>query len=409
MRDFEHRSGREQVEESGMAYANGRIINDADSHTMETQDWLAPYLEGDYKEMYTAVYSKREGGERITKMIDVAMARKADPEARAKASKDIISGDKGWLSFGGFDKDERVEALDWLGFSSQLIFPTFGLAAIGRAKSEDQAYAAARALNLAQIDFCSADSRMIAVAYAPLDNPERALDEARFSHGQGADAIMFSASPAGGRSPGHPVYDPFWQYLEDNRIPFMLHIGPGTRKPPEAYMNNGRERAADIHGGGENLRFPDFMTLWYAPQEFLTAMIYDGVFERFPKLRGGVIECGAGWVPEFLQMLDHGYHSFKKSDVYLQSMTMKPSELIRRAVRFTPFPKEDVGRMIQLAGPELFMFSSDYPHPEGTGDPLGLFEASLGDLDESVRDQFYRTNYDHMMFRSSEAYAIAAE
>ena len=233
-----------------MAYANGRIINDADSHTMETQDWLAPYLEGEYKEMYTGVYSKREGGERITKMIDVAMARKNDPQARAEASKDIISGAKGWMSFGGFDKQERVEALDWLGFSSQLIFPTFGLAAIGRAKSEDQAYAASRALNLAQIDFCNADSRMIAVAYAPLDNPDRALDEARFSHAKGAGAIMFAASPAGDRSPGHPVYDPFWQYLEDNQLPFMLHIGPGTRRPPEGYMNNGRERAADIHGGG---------------------------------------------------------------------------------------------------------------------------------------------------------------
>ena len=38
-----------------MTYANGRIINDADSHTMETQDWLAPYLEGEYKEKYTGV------------------------------------------------------------------------------------------------------------------------------------------------------------------------------------------------------------------------------------------------------------------------------------------------------------------------------------------------------------------
>ena len=220
---------------------------------------------------------------------------------------------------------------------------------------------------------------------------------------------MFSASPAGGRSPGHPDYDPFWQYLEDNRLPFMLHIGPGTREPPEAYMNNGRARAADIHGGGENLRFPDFMTLWYAPQEFLTAMVYDGVFEHFPNLRGGVIECGAGWVPEFLRMLDHGYASFSKNDVYLQAMGMKPSDQIRRAVRFTPFPKEDVGRMIRDAGPELFMFSSDYPHPEGTRDPIGLFEASLEGIDEPVKDMFYRTNYDHMMYRSAEAVAVAAE
>ena len=97
-----------------MTYANGRIINDADSHTMETQDWLAPYLEGEYKEKYTGVYSKREGGERITKMIDAAMARKHDPDARAKAAAHIIDGDKGWLGYGGFDKDERVEALEVL-------------------------------------------------------------------------------------------------------------------------------------------------------------------------------------------------------------------------------------------------------------------------------------------------------
>ena len=53
-----------------MTYTAGRIVNDADAHTMETQDWLAPYLEGEYKEMYSQVYSKREGGDRIVKMID---------------------------------------------------------------------------------------------------------------------------------------------------------------------------------------------------------------------------------------------------------------------------------------------------------------------------------------------------
>ena len=46
-------------------------------------------------------------------------------------------------------------------------------------------------------------------------------------------------------------------------------------------------------------------------------------------------------------------------------------------VRFTPFPGEDVGRMIRDAGPELFLFSSDYPHPEGTDDPIGRFERTL--------------------------------
>jgi predicted TIM-barrel fold metal-dependent hydrolase len=393
-----------------MTYSNGRIINDADAHTMETQDWLAPYLEGEYKEMYTGVYLKREGGERITKMIEQAKQRGTDAAKRAEVAANPIEGPKGWLGFGAFDQQERIESLDWLGFNSQLVFPTFGLGAIGRATDENQAYAASRALNQAQINFCSADKRLIAVAYTPLDNPERALEEAKFAAAKGAGAMMFSAAAPGGRSPGHEVYDPYWQFLSDNNIPFMLHIGPGTRTQPKPFQNNGRDRAPDLHGGGENLRFADFLCLWYAPQEFLTAMVYDGVFQRFPKLRGGVIESGAGWAPEFLRMLDHGYLSFKKTDPYLQQMDMKPSEYIRRAVKFTPFPAEDVGRMIRDAGPELFMFSSDYPHPEGTRDPLGKFEASLEGMDETVKDKFYRANYEIMMFgRDTHAALIAAE
>jgi predicted TIM-barrel fold metal-dependent hydrolase len=78
-------------------------------------------------------------------------------------------------------------------------------------------------------------------------------------------------------------------------------------------------------------------------------------------------------------------------------MEMKPSEYIRRAVKFTPFPGEDAGRMIKDGGADLFMFSSDYPHPEGTNDPKGRFERTMADIDEDAKDQFYRRNYEEMM------------
>jgi predicted TIM-barrel fold metal-dependent hydrolase len=87
---------------------------------------------------------------------------------------------------------------------------------------------------------------------------------------------------------------------------------------------------------------------------------------------------------------------------------MLPSEYIRRAVKFTPFPGEDVGHMIRDAGAELFMFSSDYPHPEGTKDPVGKFEKTLEGVDEEIKDKFYRTNYDAMMNYQSNAALAAA-
>ena len=60
------------------------------------------------------------------------------------------------------------------------------------------------------------------------------------------------------------------------------------------------------------------------------------------------------------------------------------------------------------AGAELFMFSSDYPHPEGTKDPVGKFEKTLEGVAEEIKDKFYRTNYDAMMKYQSNAALAAA-
>jgi len=53
--------------------------------------------------------------------------------------------------------------------------------------------------------------------------------------------------------------------------------------------------------------------------------------------------------------------------------------------------------MIADGGADLFMFSSDYPHPEGTNDPKGRFERTMTALDEDAKDRFYRRNFEEMM------------
>ena len=61
---------------------------------------------------------------------------------------------------------------------------------------------------------------------------------------------------------------------------------------------------------------------------------------------------------------------------------------------FTPFAGEPVGWMIDQAGADLFMFSSDYPHPEGTKDPVQRFESTMGAPDGETLDRFYRANFE---------------
>jgi hypothetical protein len=43
------------------------------------------------------------------------------------------------------------------------------------------------------------------------------------------------------------------------------------------------------------------------------------------------------------------------------------------------------------------MFSSDYPHPEGTNDPKGRFERTMADIDEDAKALFYSKNFEQMM------------
>ena len=112
------------------------------------------------------------------------------------------------------------------------------------------------------------------------------------------------------------------------------------------------------------------MVIHQTPEQFLACiMVLDGIFEKFPKLRGGVIEQGAMFLPALLRRLDICQQSFRKTEPAL-NLPLKASDYLRRQVKFTPFPNEPVGSIIENSGPEMLLFSTDYPHPEGTKDPI---------------------------------------
>src|SRR5262250_3287011 len=94
--------GRTRIRrETPVTYAQGRVINDADSHVMETREWLDPYMDGDLKAKLRPLYGREPG--RIDKLLDQAKARRGDAEAEAKAFENPIAGPKGWIAAGAFD------------------------------------------------------------------------------------------------------------------------------------------------------------------------------------------------------------------------------------------------------------------------------------------------------------------
>jgi predicted TIM-barrel fold metal-dependent hydrolase len=381
-----------------MPYGSNRRFCDADSHIMETVDWIERHADPDVRAKLPQL-SLVKSATASFDFINAAVAKQKDRAARGKIHTDVVRGSKGWGAFGAFDPAERTLAMDDLGFARQLVFSTFSAGQYLSHSDMDVRYGGIRAHNRAMAEFCRGDERLIAVGQLSLADPERCVEEMREGVRLGCGAFWVPGAPVGEKSPGHCDYDVVWQAFVDLGVPFMLHVGPNSPTKIAAYENNGKPRPKDITGaeGGENLRVRDFMLLSVGPQQFLTALVFDGVFARFPALRGGVIELGAGWVPEYLRTLDLSQKIFRRTDETVAALPLRASDYIRRAVKFTPFPGEDVGRMIADAGADLFLFSSDYPHPEGTDDPIGRFERTFKDVDEEAKEKFYYGNFQEMM------------
>jgi predicted TIM-barrel fold metal-dependent hydrolase len=385
-----------------MPYAH-RTIHDADAHIMETPDWLAEYADPDQRERFAPVHvSAVRPGE--SELIDRFRAQHADPSYRAEDEAQILLR-KNWAATGSFIKEDRPAALDLLGFESQLVFNTFlngKLLASERGGDADETYAMARAHNRGMLDFCSVDRRLLATAYIPLRDFDRSDRLAGEAIGAGARSLLVPSGCPLTHSPSHVRLDPIWRRAEEAGLPVVFHVGGGARAADgqlldPAYFENGGPPVPDFHGGDENFRSIDYMAIPTQPMQTLATMILDGVLDRFPRLRLGVIEQGASWLPSWMRYLDSAFEAFRKREERLQALSMRPSDFVKRQVRVTPYPAEDVGWIVRNSGDGVCLFSSDYPHVEGGRNPIRRFEESMKDLSEPQKQAFYCDNMIDLM------------
>ena len=394
-----------------MTYApDNRNFYDADSHVMELPNFIIDYADKEFKDLIPPVNYKaslvtdeeveiivQNGGKHSKEHVDAQIA----------LGDRLIAESKEIQALGAFNREDRSIAMDMLGFKKQLVFATHSVVTPfrdlrGKAKYVDKQgvkvtpelrYGATRAHNRAMSDFCSLDNRLMGVGVIPLHEPELAMKELDFAIKSGLEAIWIPHYACGDRSPGHVALDPFWDKLSQEGIPFLMHVGGSPLQLDKSWSDNGKPPSKDWMGGGENVRAKDMVVMHQGPETFISMMVLDGVFERHPKLRGASVELGAGWVPEMLKRLDYVVKTWSRVDKNLSEIKRKPSEQLIEQMAFTPFHHEDVGILIDTSHPELYLFSSDYPHVEGTTDPIGRFERFLKDYDENIKNLFYSENF----------------
>jgi len=380
-----------------MTYAAHRTIIDADSHVIELEDFLHEAAEPAERDAIPPMDAQRElpvSHEGLARGRELFEKRRSDPAVMAKFEEKILDNTKsGWNRIGAFDPAERSHCLDLLGFQLQLILPTFAFHQIAHSDAPEVLQAGSRALNRAMGRFCASDPRMKAIGYVPLslgpDEAGRIMDEG-FASGCYTFMVDTNQPDDAALSFTHPDYDGVWSRFETVGVPFVVHVAVNGeyRAVPRSFANNGR--AARALGGDAPAGELGLLTIGNSAQIFLAAMIFDGVFERHPGLKGISMEHAAFWLPSWLHGLDYTAKLFRNRGE-------RPSEVARRHLKVSPFAGEPVGWLIEQVGPELLVFASDYPHPEGTSDPIAKFEATMTNCDEATMEAFFHGNMEELM------------
>ena len=377
-----------------MAYIEGEVVHDADAHVMEPADWLDEHAEAVVREAFRTRFDPRR-----IQTINEAIAKQDDPQVRARDAEEIMLR-KNYLATGAFRAEDRVNALNHIGVATQLVFPTtpsVWLEHLEHSKDVDLLYRAASATNRAQTAFCAVDERLFAVGYVPLADRARATNAASEALELGCKALLIPWACPKDHATSHVDFDRIWAQAAEAGVPILFHVGDAARVLPSSHAVNGLPAVLDFHGGDENFRSVSYMAIPAGPMQALSLLIFDGVLERFPTLKIGIIELGAVWLPGYMRQLDAAYEAFARHEQRLQALSLKPSEYVARQVRVTPYPTEPAGWIIEQSAPEICMFSSDFPHVEGGRNPFARFERSLEGVGVGARTRFYRTNFEDMM------------
>ncbi len=386
-----------------MAYAHRPRIFDADTHMMERPDWIASFADPGIRDrlMPFGGPNNKDGLRFVEDAIARFDQRCSDAAIAEKAEADFLSmKQKGWHGMGAFDAAERKRVNDLLGFNAYIVFPTEAFNQVIATKEPEVFVGGVRALNRGLEAFCSEDPRMMGTAYVPFGTgPEQASQLLEEAITAGFRVLLIdTVAPEGALSFTHPDYDPLWARIQDAELSCVLHIGAQGgpyRAVPKSFLNNAREETRGGNGEGPS-HVLGYMGMPYNAELFLSAMIFDGVLERFPRLRIAAVELGASWIISWMKQMDQAFRAFRKRQD-LSHLELLPSDYALRQVWITAFAGEDVGWLLEHGAGTQLMFSSDYPHHEGTDDPIKRFERTMSDTSEQLKHQFYTSNFERFL------------
>lgn len=293
------------------------------------------------------------------------------------------------------DRDARVAQLDEQGIDGCFLFPTLG---VGMETSMEHDLPAMQAAFSAFNRWVDDDwgfnyqDRLYAAPYITLSSVDHAVAELEFALANDVRIVNMRASAVttddGQKSPGDPMFDPFWARVNEAGITVAFHSGDagydflfehwGLSTEFEAFRYDPLKRLLNYSNVADTV----------------AALIAGGVFDRFPRVRIAIIESGSDWVAGLIKRLDK---AFKQAS---HAFAGNPVETLRNHVWVAPYYEDDLTELAEQLGVEHMLFGSDYPHAEGLAVPTDFVHDLDGFSDADVR-QVMRDNGRHLVTPAS--------
>ncbi len=201
-------------------------------------------------------------------------------------------------------------------------------------------------------EYCSYDlKRLLPLGLITLEDIGAGVQELQRVAKRGMKGVMISASPSDERPYSHSDYDPFWAAAQELNMPLSLHILTGRKGTGIDFFGNLMLAASTLH---------------HEIERSLAVLVLGGVLERFPNLKIVSAENDVAWIPYFMWRMDMVYSRIRFAQQDPVTLSLKPSEYIKRQVYATFINEPIFTRTLDIYGPDNAMWSSDYPHTAAT-------------------------------------------
>jgi len=384
---------------------NGRFVIDVDSHFEPTADWLDefPALKARLPQRFPTDDPRfvMRSPEMFAYFVSDDLLRGVPREKRMPIDRLVTDGmraiyadDRGpEVGYPGSDQHQymvdtaaRVRWLDAQGIDVQNVISGVGYTLVRAISDPVLGMEALEAVNTWLSDRAAeTNGRLMTAVNVRFEDLHWAVRELTRMRARGSRVFLMPSEPTGDTPPNHPDYDRLWSAVTDLGMVPLVHVGLSPARYHPAWANTDDPAL---------IRVISVLQPYQQALVFLNAMVLGGVFERHPKLTVVFAEHGIDWItPATFRMDALATPGLSPLLLGEYRLPLTPAEYVRRNVRVTPLPvahESPVGTLEVL--PEIPVFSSDYPHFEGSGDPMGHYATALASVPEEQRESFLGAN-----------------